>query len=229
MDARTEAMIRDHMSLAQSLAQQQWAKAPHALELDELRGIAYLGLVGAAVRWRPYCAEKNYSPEAMQFFKPFVVQTVRGRLIDAIRSSDWAGRNLRTRAKALQEAGGEAGASYAELAERTGMTVAQVRSTVRGMAQRSVSVEGEELELGSSEDVESSVVTRYILDQVIDIIRNLDPEQQIVIALRYHRGLQLQHVAHEMGITESRASQLHAQAILAVHARMRTAAGGTAA
>lgn len=60
MDAQLEAMIAEHLPLAQALAQKVWRQAPHALDLDELKGIANLGLVAAADRWHPYCAERSY-------------------------------------------------------------------------------------------------------------------------------------------------------------------------
>lgn len=225
MDAATEDLITGHMGLAQSLAQQRWRTAPHALDLDELRAIAYLGLVQCAARWKPYCAENNFSPDALEYFKPFVVRRVNGAIMDAIRASDWATRSLRNRAKALQEAGQDRGASEAELAERSGLSVAEVRATVRGMAQRPVSLEAEELEPSAERaDVESAAFTTHLLRVVVAAIRRLAHDQQIVVALHYHQGLQLQEIAKLMGITESRASQLHAKAVLDIHAAMLSVA-----
>jgi len=220
----TEALINTHLGLAHSLALQVWRTAPHALDFDELRAIANLGLVAAAVRWEPYCIENDFSPEALEYFKPFVVRRVYGALIDASRQADWATRSLRTRAKALQEAGQDKGLSHAELAERTGMSIKEVRATVRDMAQRPVSLEGEEIEPSSRQNVESSVITQTVLNSVVVAIRGLPRDQQAVVALHYHRGLQLQEVAKTMSITESRASQLHAEAVLVIHRAMVSAA-----
>ncbi len=218
-------LIADHLGLAHSLANQVWRTAPHALDLDELKAIASLGLVGAARRWHDYCAENAYSPEAVEFFKPFCSRRVYGALIDAIRQADWATRSLRTRAKLLQAAGQDKGATDAELAERTGLSITEVRSTIRGMAGRPISLNDVEYEpAATAQDVESSVLTTTILGAVVGVVRILPAEQQAVIALHYHRGLQLQEVAKMLGITESRASQLHARAVLAVHEAMRGAA-----
>jgi RNA polymerase sigma factor FliA len=157
----------------------------------------------------------------MQFFKPFVVRRVNGALMDAIRASDWATRSLRTKAKALQEAGQDRGVTQAQLAERTGMTIAEVRATQRGMAQRPVSLEAEELDPGAATDVESSAFTADVLAAVVDRVRGLDPDQRTVLALHYFSGKQLQEVART---TESRASQLHAAAVISVHDAMLAAA-----
>lgn len=216
-----DALIPQYMPLAQSLARKQWRTAPHALELDELIGIANLGLVSAARRWEAYCREQGHDPMALQFFKPFVVQRVSGALIDAIRSRDWATRGLRSRAKALQEAGQDKGLTEKELAEKTGMSIKDVRGTLKDLTQRRpVSLEAEELDPVSGAGVESDAFTADVLSTVVAFIRDLDPEQQVVLTLHYFRGLQLQEVARAMGISESRASQLHARAVLAVHEKM---------
>lgn len=222
MEADVDSLIAQYMGLTESLARQVWRSAPHALELDELTGIAYLGLVSAARRWGPYCAEKGHDPQALQFFRPFVVRRVYGSLIDAIRASDWATRSLRTRAKALQAAGQDKGVGEKELAERTGMSVKDVRATIRGMAQRPVSLEGEDLDPTGAAGVESDAFTAEVLATVVGTIRDLEPEQQLVLTLHYFCGLQLQEVARIMGISESRASQLHARAVITVHEHMVT-------
>jgi RNA polymerase sigma factor for flagellar operon FliA len=226
VDADIQELIGQYMGFAQSLAQQVWRTAPHALDADELRAIAYLGLVDAADRWEPYCQRNEFDPDRLEFFKPFVKRRVYGSLMDAIRASDWATRSLRTRAKALAEAGADRGLSHEELAQRTGMSVDEVRNTVRGMAARPVSLEAEELDPDACDDVESSAFTASVLLRVVHTVQELPADQQTVIALHYWRGIQLQHIAKAMGITESRASTLHAAAVLAVHAAMIDAASG---
>lgn len=224
MDREQESWIRDYMGLAQSLALQVWRKAPHALDLDDLRAIAYYGLTMAAWRWRAYCAEKNYDVGAMQYFRPFVVRRVNGALYDAIRSADFASRSLRTRAKALQDAGQDVGASHAELAARTGMSITEVRATIRDLGGRPVSLEAAELDPDGPHDVEASAFTAGVLGAVQAAVAGLDEDQRVVLALYYYRGRQLQQVARDMNITETRASQLHAKAVLAVHQAMVEAA-----
>lgn len=219
-----DGLIKNYMSLAHSIATQVWRTAPHALELDELTGIAYLALCDCANRWVPYCNKNGYSADHLQFFKPYVARRVYGALIDANRSADWATRSLRTRAKALQEAGQDKGVSEQELARRSGMTVKEVRQTIHGMSQRPVSLEAEELEPISGSGVESDAFTADVLGAMVDTIRDLEPELQIVLSLHYFKGLHLQEVARSMGISESRASQYHAKAVLAVHQGMVSAA-----
>lgn len=224
MAVDVEELIHQYMSLTQSIAQQVWRTAPHALELDELIGIANLALVNTARRWPTYCQENSFDENAVQYFKPYVARRVYGALIDANRAADWATRSLRTRARALQAAGQDKGVSEKELAARSGMTVKEVRATIFGMSQRPVSLEAEDLDPVSGSGVESDAFTSDLLGSMVGAIRDLEFDQQIVLSLHYFKGLQLQEVAKTMGISESRASQLHANAVLAVHQGLLTAA-----
>jgi RNA polymerase sigma factor FliA len=222
----SDELIAEYLSLAQSIAQQEWRKAPHALELDELRSIAHLGLTQAAKRWRRYCVLNNFDPARLEYFKPYVVRRVRGAIIDEIRSADRAKRQLRTKAKALQDAGQGHGLSESELAAASGLTVDEVRATIRDMAQRQVpaSIEAEEIDPSDVLDIESSVFVHSVLAYVVKVLRELSQDEQAVIALRYYQGLHLRQVAEAMGISQSRVSQLHASAVLAVHQAMIRAA-----
>lgn len=217
MAVDVDELINEYMPFSKSLAKQVYRTAPHALEEDELIGIAYLSLVATAKRWPSYCAENGHDEHALQFFKPYVARRVYGALIDANRAADWATRSLRNRAKKLQEAGQDKGLGEKELAQRSGMTVKEVRATIHGMSQRPVSLEAEEYEPISGRGVESEAFTAGLLSTMVGAIRDLDVEQQVVLSLHYFKGLQLQEVARTMGISESRASQLHAAAVLAVH------------
>jgi RNA polymerase sigma factor FliA len=221
-----DQLIEEYHGLAASLAVQVWRTAPHALDVDELRAIANLGLVHAAKRWQLYCVENGFDPWRLEYFKPFVVRRVRGACFDAIRQSDWATRSLRTRMKALQDAGLDRGATHAELAARTGLSVADVRATLRGMAQRPVSMQAEEIDPMAETDVESTVVTRSLLAAMVAVIASLPPEQATVLALHYHRNLQLQEIAAALGVPEAHVSELHAAAVLAVHTALQNAAKG---
>jgi RNA polymerase sigma factor for flagellar operon FliA len=226
MSARVERMIHDHIWLAETLAHRVWRGAPHVLDREELLAIAYLGLVGAAQRWEPYCEERGYSPDATQWVKTFLGRRIQGALIDALRTSDWAKRKLRARAKRLQAAGQSEGLSYEELAERSGMSVAEVRATLQAMTHQPISLERAELVLVADVDVESTVEVSLILGRLNAAIRALPFEQQAVVALHYLDGLQLQQIAQVMNIAEGRASELHTEAALALHEVMKTAVGG---
>ena len=52
------------------------------------------------------------------------------------------------------------------------------------------------------------------VDLVAGAIRALPQKEQTVIALYYHEGITMKEAGAVLGLTESRVSQLHAQALL---------------
>lgn len=222
-----QQLVLDHINIAEMAAVRVWKTAQHALELDELKSLAYLGLVHAAVRWEPYCEERGFDPEQLQFFVPFAQRRSEGAVRDAIRTADWANRSLRTRHKMLLEAGLERGASEREMATKSGLSVAEVRSTKLGMARKPVSLDVPEIELGGQPGtVESSALATELLQATVEAVRQLDEVSQTVIVLRYYSGMEIKEVAAQMGLTESRASHIHTNAVLKVHEIQKQTAMG---
>lgn len=223
-----DTLVRNHIGLAKSIAVKQWKTAPYILEVDEMVSLAYLGLVDAANRWEKYCLKNGYDPNAVEYFKVYASRRILGTVRDSIRASDWATRTLRDKAKRLKLAGQDEGASPDEMAERSGLSLREVNKTIHRMSVKPVSL-NQEMENGmedarSPEDVESVAFERDMLFTAARVIRNLPQEQQVVLALHYYRTLEIRSVAKELGITESRASQLHTKAVLTVRDALRKAA-----
>lgn len=216
-----EALVLNHMSLADAVAVSVYNTARHALELDELKSIAYLGLVSAAKRWNPYCAERGYNPEDVQYFKTFAQRRIRGSIFDEFRSADWASRTLRSRAKLLREAGQESGATVEEMSHTTGLTEKVVRSTIHDMSRRPVSMEGSDIDVPTIEaDVENTVFARRVMDGMVSEFHKLSGLSQVIVALKYHQGLSMRDIAAELNLPTVKISQLHAQAVVSLHKSM---------
>ena len=63
--------------------------------------------------------------------------------------------------------------------------------------------------------------TRYIL---ADSVAALPDREKIVVTLYYYEGLTLNEIGQVLGVTESRACQLHTKAVLQLRAKMADAA-----
>ncbi len=221
MAPKLQALVIQYERLAKSVAWKVWKTAPTQLELEELVGIANFGLVAAADRWPAYCAEHGYDPEHVHYFQHFATTRIRGAIYDTLRSNDWVTRKIRTNARALAQAGQEAGASHAELAERTGLTPAEVMETMIAMTQEPVSLEAQEGDFTTPElAVESQLASQQILDVCVGAVQRLSKEQQQVLVLRYYCGLSLNEIATELETSRVKISNLHIDAVLAVHAAM---------
>jgi RNA polymerase sigma factor for flagellar operon FliA len=215
-----EALVIKHIPMAHSIAVQIWRRAPQAMDIEELKSLAYLGLVSAATRWYAYCERNEYDSGRVEFFTTYATRRMKGSIFDSLRSSDWATRSQRTKFKQLLEAGQEQGASEEELIFRTGLTSVEVRATLQSMDRRPVSIDADALDYAIESDVEQNANESVMLSVVVDTIRSLSDAQQCVLAMHYFAGQELQEVAKRMNITESKASHLHTDAVLMVHAAL---------
>jgi RNA polymerase sigma factor FliA len=230
MTPEIEKQVQDLLPQARSEAWRIFQTAPQQLDRDELQSLAYTGLVMAANRWETYCEANGYSPDATQFFAAYALRRMRGAMLDAMRSSDWVTRSVRSRAKALREAGHDLGKSEDELSEATGLTKQQIRDTLAGVARRPVSVDAEPVDIAEQASVEGTAVVHSVMDAVVEVLRAKPAEVQIIIALRYHQGKELREIAALLGRTPDEVDVLHAEGILAVHdamIRMVSDSGGS--
>ena len=218
-----QAVVEEYLDLAESVAYSVYRKAPHAMELDETKAQALLGLVKAADRWMDYCAERGYDPDHMQYFAVFATRRIRGGIIDALRKKDFATRAQRDSSKQLFKAGLGSGASEEELAERTGMSPAEIRETVTAVSAKPVSLEAVgELSIPDRTLVEQAQEENAVLEGMVSFMRELPYDEQVVLALHYYMNMELREIAKLLQITESKASHLHTSAVMAVRNLLST-------
>jgi RNA polymerase sigma factor for flagellar operon FliA len=222
-------LITDHIVLAQAVASQKYRTAPHALDLDDLRSLAYQGLVDAASRWFSYCESKGYNPEDTQFFVIYARPRIAGSIYDKLRSDDWATRALRDKAKKLREAGADEGISREELSARSGMSQQEIHEVVAGMSRAPVSLNSIDMddqdperkvayhsELSSPADTEHDVSVGELLNSFADAILGLPKSHQALIALHYYQGLELKKISKLLDIPDAMTSQIHTESVLAL-------------
>ena len=68
-------------------------------------------------------------------------------------------------------------------------------------------------------DPEAEAQTAELKDQLADAIESLPERERLVIALYYYENLTLREIGEVLGVTESRVSQLHTKAVLALRSR----------
>lgn len=218
-------LVEDHVGLVMPVALAIWRQSPRYVELSELVALANLGLCLAASRWAAYCTKNNFDPTRLEYFVPFAQRRMRGAVLDNLRSQDWARRSLRTTAKRLREAGVDEGLGDEALADRTGMTAEAVRNARAALAQRPVRLDiMEHHDCPAAASAEQTAAERELVLAAVAQIKELPTPCQVVLSLRYFVGLELRQIAGLMEITESRASHLHTEAVLAVRDALQLAA-----
>jgi RNA polymerase sigma factor FliA len=220
MTPEIERLVENLMPQARSEAWRRYQAAPQQLDLDELVSLASTGLAMAGARWERYCSENDYDPGATQYFAAYALRRMRGAMLDYMRSADWVTRSVRSRAKALRQAGQDLGASAEELGTRTGLSAQQISDTLAAVARRPVSMDAEPVDIADSDDVEGQAVVNSVLVAAVGALRKQPLDVQAVLALRYHQGKELREIAVLIGRTEAETAELHTTGILAVHAAM---------
>jgi RNA polymerase sigma factor FliA len=230
-----DSLIVEHLSLARDIAIREWRTATHVLKQDDMISLAYMGLVDAADRWEPYCAKNEYDPSATQYFKVFASLRIRGTIRDHIRKEDWATRTVRSKAKLLKNAGQDEGLPVQELADKTGLSVAEINKVNARLSAKPVSLEAHfsnndsegvsiNPELRDDIDTEGSAFSRTMISIFVDTLKQLPFEVQVILSLKYYKNLELKRVAEELELPEARISQLHASGVLAIKSALTEAA-----
>lgn len=238
MEYDRDALILEHLKLADNIALKEWRTATHALDKAEMQSLAYLGLVSAADRWPDYCTEKEYDPGALQYFKVFAALRIRGTIRDFIRKEDWATRTLRTKSKLLKQAGQDDGISVQELSSRTGLSVREIDKVSAKLAARPVSLDAyrntqdsqhdmsshASNDLADSVDTEGAAFANAMNAVFLKCFESLPNENKLVIVLHYYSKLPFRSISDLLDFTEGYVSTLHRQSVLQIRDAMQLAA-----
>ncbi len=219
-----EELIREYTPLIKFIAQKIAVRLPSNIELDDLISSGVIGLMDAI---------EKYDPTRDNKFKTYAEFRIRGAILDELRAQDWVPRSVRDKAKLLDktvadlEAATGKQATDEEVAAKLNMTLDEFFELVNQV--RPVSVLSiDEIASFSNVDKKSlmslledvKVANPYIqlnLKSVKDVItgaiEELPERQRLVLSLYYYEDLNLKEIGKVLRVTESRVSQLHAQAI----------------
>ncbi len=232
--ARDE-LILHYAPLVQFVAGRMAATAPSHVDRADLVGYGIFGLIDAVERFDP---GRGYR------FETYAIARIRGNILDELRSYDWVPRSVRAKARAIDTAVGELQSALhrspteAELAGALGMTADELHRALSQVAV--VNIVNFDTALGAVIDGESGLTvgdvlvdadegphhqveleeTRRALAEAID---ELNTRERDVVSLYYHDGLTLAEIGEVLGVTESRACQIHGKAVAQL--RRRLAAG----
>src|SRR5215211_507203 len=74
----------------------------------------------------------------------------------------------------------------------------------------------------SAVDPESVAQASELKDRLADAIESLPERERLVVALYYYENLTLREIGEDLGVTESRVSQLHTKAVLGLRSRFQS-------
>ena len=225
INPRVEAGI----PFVEALARRVAATMPHSIDLGDLVQDGVIGLIDAAKRFEESRGIK---------FETFAERRVRGAMIDALRKDAWPRgvRRVRRELEAARERlrltlGHEP--SLADLAaavgsneERLGKVIVRI-NTIEQTSPLSCADNIDESQLPAvlvpveAERPDAAYERKEVQDRVRGAIASLPPRERRVIALYYYGEVTMKEIGAELGVNESRVSQLHARALR----RLREALG----
>ena len=217
VDRRREDIVQAHMALVGHLVREMLARVPAHVNRDDLLSAGYAALVGAA---------RGFDPQRGVPFARFAAARVRGALLDELRGLDWASRSVRQRARrtdsARQELTAELGRTptVPEVAERLGCKVEDIESADDDVKRAVVfSLQGfatagaEDIVTEPSAGPEELLIRRERLGYLRHAVEALPERLRVVVQDYYFGERPMAQIAVELGVTESRVSQLRAEAL----------------
>jgi len=230
-----DGLVVAYAPLVKFIAGRMAAGLPAHVDEGDLVSYGLIGLISAIER---------YEPQRQIKFETFAVARIKGAIIDELRSLDWVPRSVRSRAREVErvhaklEAELQRTPTEEEMAAEMEMDVEEFRNVLLEIANSSVLAlddlwsfadpDGsgqltmlDTLEDPNAADPEVEARAAEVKDRLADAIEALPERERLVIALYYYENLTLREIGEVLGVTESRVSQLHTKAVLALRSRFK--------
>ena len=214
----TEDLITAHMPLVGYIVREIAVRLPRHVDLGDLHSAGLLGLVQAA---QAFDATRGVP------FKRYANTRVRGAVVDELRSRSWASRSVRQAGRQRDEAIEVLSAmlgrtpTQAEVAEHLGVTAAALdameddlhRTTVLSL-DAAPSPESFEAAMPHEEPTPEGELLRSEEHRYLHAaVAELPDRLRTVVTMYYLQGKPMADIAAVLDVTESRVSQMRAQAL----------------
>ncbi len=219
-----DKLIMEYAPLIKFIAQKIAIRLPPNIELDDLISSGVIGLMDAI---------EKYDPTRDNTFKTYAEFRIRGSILDELRAQDWVPRSVRDKAKLLDRTMVHLEADLGrvptdeEVSEKLNITMEEfydLLNQVRPVSLLSIddaatfsNVDKKSilnlLESCKLSNPFNQLNLKTVKDIVTKAITDLPEKQRLVLSLYYYEDLNLKEIGKVLRVTESRVSQLHAQAI----------------
>ena len=203
-------------------------RLPTTIQLDDLLQVGYIGLLDTIKR---YDASQGYT------FTTFAIPRIKGAMLDELRSRDWLPRQTRKKIKDVTNAINELEQNLGvppndhQIAAHLHLSLDEYRKVLLDSNYGQIcSFDEIQTKLGDNVDALidsdtdnnpfSSLINDETRDIIVQQISKLPEKEKMVLALYYQEELNLKEIGKLMGISESRISQLHSQAIKRIQSKI---------
>jgi RNA polymerase sigma factor for flagellar operon FliA len=228
-----DGLITDHLPLVGHLVRELMHRLPTHVNRDDLVSAGTVALVLSA---------RSFDPARGVPFARFAAIRIRGALTDELRTMDWASRAVRSRAREVETVRATLAARHGhtpdrhEVARAMGVTVEELDASDADVHRASVLSlqsltpdDNAELLPTTGDGPESLLLRREQLGMLKDAIAELPDRLRTVVREYFFAQRKMADIARELGVTESRVSQLRSEALTMLRAGLRTGADDEAA
>ena len=217
-DTVIEERVTSNMALVGHIVRESMGRLPGHVSRDDLTSAGFTALVQAA---------RSYDESRGVPFARYAATRVRGAILDELRGIDWASRSVRRRARELDETrtrlAAELGrtASDAEVARVCGIGVEEVVANDDDVSRASVmSLQGfgdtplDDVLPTTAPSPEQRIEQAERVGYLIDAVALLPERLRAVVEGYFFAERPMAEIAEELGVTESRVSQMRAEAMV---------------
>lgn len=217
-------LITEYAPLIKFIAQKIAIRLPANIELDDLISSGVIGLMDAI---------DKYDPTRDNKFKTYAEFRIRGAILDELRAQDWVPRSVRDKSKKLDRTvsrlESELGRSPTEeeVAKELDISMDEYHSLVNQVKPVSILSVDEQatynnvdkksllniLDASRANNPFVQLNVKKVKKTIAKCIESLPERQRLVLSLYYYEDLNLKEIGKILRVTESRISQLHAQAV----------------
>lgn len=222
--------LRDYAPLVKRIAHQMMSKLPYSVQIDDIIQAGMIGLLDAASRY-----DEIHGAQ----FETYATQRIRGSMLDELRSADWLPRSLRREMRRIEQAvsrlqqkAGRA-PNETEIANELDVTLVEYQQMLQeARGAQLVYYEDfhdedhddffERFEFSDESDPMALLQDERFKAELVRAIENLPERERMLMGMIYEQEMNLREVGEVFGVSESRISQLHSQAV----ARLRSSLKG---
>jgi RNA polymerase sigma factor for flagellar operon FliA len=225
-----DRLLLEQLPQVRYIARRIHERLPRHVQLEDLVHAGFVGLIDALDKF-------DHSKHVL--FGSYAKFRIRGAILDSLRELDWSPRDLRRKARRLEDAHNQLRSSLGrnpsepELAAELGIDLRGLQlllGEISGLEIGSLRVEssrdGRDEDLceylpDDSEQTPLFLCLRSEMTQLLArAIAELPEKEREVLALYYYEEMKMKEVGIIMGVGKSRVSQIHSMAVVRLRARL---------
>jgi RNA polymerase sigma factor for flagellar operon FliA len=195
--------VMENLPLVRYIAARIASTIPASVELDDLIQTGTLGLIDAV---------RRYDPSKGIPFPAYARYRIRGAILDALRSLDWATRNQRSQRKAAANASWGDESAEARPAQLTFFSLGPVVS-LSSRRESDDDLPAPDVACGENLHPDRLFEANEAKELVKKALNVLPERYRKVVVMYYSGDWSMRDIGRTLGVNESRVSQIHKAAL----------------